>query len=69
MDASAFVNKHCNFAEASMIASELGQSQMNQGAESANVSQHHLQAQSQNAQRDGMPDHGKNMGDASHLRQ
>ena len=26
MDASAFVNKHCNFAEASMMASELGQS-------------------------------------------
>lgn len=30
MDASAFVNKHCNFAEASMMASELGHSQMNQ---------------------------------------
>ena len=29
MDASAFVNKHCNFAEASMMASELGRSQTN----------------------------------------
>ena len=29
MDASAFVNRHCNFAEASMMASELGQSANN----------------------------------------
>ena len=34
MDASAFVNRHCNFAEASMMASELGQSQVQKQNES-----------------------------------
>ena len=29
MDASAFVNKHCNFAEASMMTNELVQTQGN----------------------------------------
>jgi len=29
MDASAFVNRHCNFAEASMMTNELAHSQNN----------------------------------------
>ena len=45
MDASAFVNKHCNFAEASMMASELGHT--NQGM--APTSKHAQQAPQPNA--------------------